>query len=327
MNRTTFRRRIPTSRKLRMLAAAAIAALALSACGGGGGSGGRGLSGPGPSTSGPSTPDTSTPDTSTPGPSTPDTSTPAVSTLAPSLTAEGVTAVVEYDTANSAASLSIKKGSTVWTDSPTDVQAAPTGWASETRLDAAAATATERFRVVAKIASATDGDYLAYGYWNGIPLDGVDDYKPFYYGQTPYTGNVAEQTGSATYNGGATGVYRTSSDTSAINGRFTANAAVYLSIGGDPAAVRMQISLSNIATLTSAGSAGPTLDNLTTGLFAATITDSSFTRPSGSHWGGQFFGPSGALPTGIAGWFENQLARNTVTNASVFLNGTFGAKR
>ena len=32
------------------------------------------------------------------------------------------------------------------------------------------------------------------------------DFKPFYHGKTPYTGNGEEQTGSAAYTGGATGV-------------------------------------------------------------------------------------------------------------------------
>ena len=142
-----------------MLAAAAISALALSACGGGGG---------------------------------------GSNTTGPSLTAGGVTAVVEYDTTNSAASLSVKKGSTVWTESPAtaDVQAAPTGWASETRLNAAAATATERFRVVAIIASDSDKDYLAYGYWNRIPLDDLGDYKPFYYGAMPYYRRYRQMAGA-----------------------------------------------------------------------------------------------------------------------------------
>ena len=115
---------------------------------------------------------------------------------------------MDYDTTSSAVSLSVTKGDTEWTDIPTsaDVQAAPSGWVSKTRLNAPAATASERFRVVAKIDSATDNDDLAYGYWSRVPLESPDDFKPFYHGKTPYTGNGEEQTGSAAYTGGATGV-------------------------------------------------------------------------------------------------------------------------
>ncbi len=302
MDRTLFDRRIPASHKPRMLAAAALTALALSACGGGGGGTGTGTSGP-------------------------------------SLTAGGVTAGVEYDTTSSEPSLSIKKGSTAWDASPpdADVQAAPSGWASSTRINAATGSETERFRVVAKIASASDEDYLAYGYWNRHPLDNLDDYQPFYYGKTPYTGNVVEQTGGpVTYTGGATGVYQTdtSDDATAVAGRFTADVSISASFGGNSEAASLRLGMSNIVTRTSAGTAaGPELNDILNivGLRATNVKDASFTgigNTSAVRWGGYFYGPSGANPSGITGWFEKLYTTfRDGSSGGVFLNGAFGAKK
>ncbi len=299
MDRTIFDRRIPASHKLRMLAAAALTALALSACGGGGGGGGTGTSGP-------------------------------------SLTAGGVTAGVEYDTASSAPSLSIKKGSTAWEASPpaADVQAAPSGWASSTRINADSGSETERFRVVAKIASASDDDYLAYGYWNRHPLDDLDDYKPFYYGKTPYTGNVVERTGSVTYTGGATGVYQTDANvgTTAVAGRFTADVTLTVSFGTTSSeAPGLRLGMSNIATRTSAGTAtGPELSDIASTDLTATATAPSFTGTGaniGARWGGQFYGPSSGVPTGIVGWFKTVSAVYAGSTKTAVLHGTFGAKK
>ncbi len=301
MDRTLFDRRIPASHKPRMLAAAASTALALSACGGGGGGGGGGTG-----------------------------------TSGPSLTAGGVTAGVEYDTTNSEPSLSIKKGSTVWDESPpdADVQAAPSGWASSTRIDKATGSETERFRVVAKIASASDEDYLAYGYWNRVPLESLDGYRPFYYGKTPYTGNVVERTGFVTYTGGATGVYQTSergSAGTAVAGRFTADVTLTASFGNSSDVPKLLFGITNIATRTSDGMAsGPELSDIASTQLSATATASSFTGTggnSGARWGGQFYGPSSGVPTGIAGWFKTVSAIYAGETETALLHGTFGAKK
>ena len=331
-------------------AAALAAAMALSACGGGGGPGAPGSSqslGVGnPGGGGPGAPGSSqSPGVGNPGggPGAPGSSqSPRVGNpggggglrgLAPSLTAGGVTASVEYTTQPA---LSVKKGSTVWTDNPAaagDVQAAPTGWASETKLNAASGSETERFRAVAKIASASDEDYLAYGYWNRAPLDSLDDYKPFYYGATPYKGNVVEQAGDATYKGGATGIYRTdtSRGATAVDGRFTANVSISVNFGHDSAGTaRLRFGMSGIRTLTSAGAAGPTLNDTVSGYFSAWTTRPGFTGEGltvDSRWGGQFFGPSGGKPTGIAGWVEKLRAEVKNSTNYVVLRGVFGAKR
>ena len=279
-----------------MLAAAAMAALALSACGGGGGGGSGG--GGGPLTSG------------------------------PSLTAGGVTARVSW---TGGPVLTISRGGAEWTGSPVpgDIQAAPSGWYSSTRLNSSHA-ATERFRLVAEIDSASDEDYLAYGYWNRIPLDSLDDFKPFYYGSMPYTGNVRRQTGSARYTGGATGVYRLNGAT-AVAGRFTADVAINVSFGLNTEPASLQFGMSNFATRTSAGTAaGPAVDGTGSRALIAEAAGSSFTGTGsfgGARWGGRFFGPSGAHPTGIAGWFEKLRAEVKNSTNYVVLRGVFGAKR
>ncbi len=284
-----------------MLAAAAMAALALSACGGGGGGGGSG----GPVVSG-------------------------GGGLAPSLTAGGVTARVSWA---GGPVLTISKGGTEWIGAvdDADTQAPPSGWNSVTRTDNGE-NPTARFRLVAKINSANDEDYLAYGYWNRVPLDGLDDFKPFYYGHTPYTGNVRQQTGTATYTGGATGVYQLNPapGSTAANGRFTGDVTINVSFGSNTEAASLQFGMSNIATRNSAGTAaGPSVSDTGSRALIAEATGSSFTgtgSTTGSRWGGRFFGPGSGKPTGIAGWFEKLRATDSSSN-SVILYGVFGAKR
>ena len=296
MYRTMFCRRNPASRRLRMLAAAAMAALALSACGGGGG-GGSGNSGGG-----------------------------ATEVLGRSPSAGGVKAYLTHDGTNQGITIA-KDGR--WSHPPSTVQPAPAGWVAATKQNKPGDAATELFRAVGKIADADDEDYLLYGYWNRLPLTQLSDYKPFYYGKTPYAGKVVEQTGDATYTGGATGVYRTDT-TTAVAGRFTADVTITATFDvGDAKSASLRFGMSNIATLTSAGAAGPSLDDTSATALNARTTGSSFTGTganSGSRWAGQFYGPSGGVPTGIAGWFEGVLASGTVSGYGL-LTGTFGAKK
>ncbi len=290
---------IPVSDKLRMLAAAAVAALALSACGGGGGTG----------------------------------------TLGPSLTAGGVTAGVEYDTTNSEPSLSIKKGETAWTHSPptADVQAVPNhehdpsdDWATLTRINATTGSEKERFRVVANIESASDVNYLAYGYWNRVPLDSLDDYKPFYYGANPYDGNVQELTESRTviYYGGATGVYR-EHDATEVAGRFTANVRIRVDFNPDsnPA---FNFRLKDIRSRTSDGSGAGQSKNTFVSVFNGNIEGPSghvFTDEDDPEFRltVQFLGYSGFVPIGVVGTFS-YLTGDIGGEEVVALFGVYGAR-
>ncbi len=288
-----------------MLAAAAVAVLALSACGGSGGGGGTGI-------------------------------------LAPSLTAGGVTAAITHT--GSLQKITITKGGTVWTDDPSGFdEEEPTShggwvWETDTKLNAPAATATERFRAVGTIASATDDDYLLYGYWAREPANVNDhlymrDYKPFYYGKKPYTGNVQGQTGRVTYRGGATGVAQetdTAGDGSRVVGRFGIDAAVIVDFGSNTEAPELELRFvpDSFDLYYTDGSSGPNISGMD-GVPEATATGPSFYSPGDSSgfkvWGGQFFGPSGSAPTGVAGWFRN--LRTVGGSKGFLLHGTFAAKK
>ena len=176
------------------------------------------------------------------------------------------------------------------------MQAAPTGWSTHTRLNAPAATATERFRVLTKLASADDQDYLAYGYWNRIPLNDLGDYKPFYYGKTPYTFKIRKVQGTGNFEGGATGVYVTGKDdsTTSVAGRFTADVSIKVIYGDHDDDALVSFDIKNVVTRKSDGTgAGPTLNQANSVELQATVSDPSFTAPgfaSTASWGGHFYG-------------------------------------
>ena len=161
------------------------------------------------------------------------------------------------------------------------------------------------------------------------PVDSLDDFKPFYYGKMPYTGNVRRQTGSAAYAGGATGVYRLNGGT-AVNGRFTADVSITANFGSNTDAAALKLRMSNFATRISAGTAaGPEIESALSSLLIADAAGSSFTGTGSftGKWGGRFFGPSGGKPTGIAGWFEKVRAEVASSTNFVVLRGVFGAKK
>ncbi|MYJ77488.1 MAG: hypothetical protein F4047_04885 [Caldilineaceae bacterium SB0670_bin_27] len=294
MDRSIFHRRIPASHKLRMLAAASFAALALSACGGGGGGG-------------------------------------ETSTLGQSPSARGVTAAISFSTAPV---VRVTKGGVFWVHRPDTVQGEPTGWKAVTYLEKPKTSAeNELFRAVAYKAAEKDEDYLVYGYWNRLPLAALNDYEPFYYGKTPYTGNVVERTGEVTYSGGATGVYqfKPSTGSTTVDGRFSANVVITVAFGMNTEKAGLRFAMSGIETLTSAGAMGPGLDDVTSGTLRASASGRNFTGDgtnAGATWGGQFYGPTGADPTGIAGWFKTLRAGITGDPSNfALLHGTFGTRR
>lgn len=305
--RLRFRRLFAVSESVRGRGAlrplAVLFALCLGACGGGGG---------GTATGGPS---------SAGGGGT-------VQTRQPSLTAGGVTAHISY---SGTANISIRKGSQPWTHIPNHLLAAPStaGWTAATRLNDLPADATERFYAVTDIGSATDNDYLAYGYWSknkpaSLSLD-ADDFRSFFYGNTLYTGNVAGlpiTNTAVTYTGGAAGVYRILGTDS--YGHFQANIELR-ALFGEGGSIRA--TLSDISVMSSS----PAFNFREEG-FDAKLSGSSFTGTgptSGSSWGGKFFGPSGgdATPTGVAGWFESLTSTETGSDRKASLNGSFAANR
>ena len=289
-----FCRRVPASRKLRTLAAAAAAALALSACGGGGGSSG--------SSGGPT------------------------STLGRSPTAGGVTASLTHDGTNQ--NIVIKKGGTEWTEVAHNRGLEPSGWKRVTRLNAHRDMGpTERFYAVGRIASSTDQDYLLYGYWASLPIDKLDDYKPFYYGKTPYTGNVLALTGTVTYSGGAAGVYQEEGDSTQARGDFTSDNAKF-TVTFSATGAMAQLILRDMEAYTDEVTIGPEFGASATGQFKITGASFAGTHASnGSTWGGQFYGPSSATPTGVLGWFKSLRVWSSGAGKWHRLYGVFGGKR
>ncbi len=291
MIQTTFRGRIPASRGLRMLAVAAMAALALSACGGGGGGGSAGegpvVSGGGGGGGG------------------------AVF----GLTAEGVRLDIR-EGGGGAAVVNVSEGNVSWAFTPNHALAAPSsgGWAAVTKVNPDPV--THRFHGVTDIASFEDADYLAYGHWAenfGKPTE-RPDFKPFYYGNMPYTGNIPTTTSTANYAGGAAGIYETG--TPGKWGYFRSDISLTANFGTG----KVTGTLSNFSIL-SVLSPAFNFSNVT--MSAATISGGSFTA---ADWGGRFFGPSGAAPTGAAGWFDGLTSAESGGSGSAKLYGTFGAK-
>ena len=294
-----LRHHVSAPRKLAMLAAAAAVALGLSACGGGGG-GGTATGGSG---GGPSGPSGGGSPTSTGG-------------KTPSLTAGGVRLHLQEGGGGSVF-VNVSEGDVSWADTPTHVLAAPSsgGWTAVTKVNPVPV--THRFHGVTDIASFTDADYLAYGHWAenfGKPTE-RPDFKPFYYGNKPYTGSVPASTATATYTGGAAGIYETG--TPGTWGYFRSDISLSANFGTG----KITGTLSNFSIL-SVLSPSFNFSNVTTE--AATISDGSFTQ---TLWGGRFFGPSGAAPTGAAGWFEGLTSAESGGTGSATLHGSFAAQK
>ena len=290
-----FQHHVSAPRKLVMLAAAAAVALGLSACGGGGGGSGAGPSGP----SGGGSP-TSTP-ASTGG-------------KTPSLTAGGVRLLIQ-EGAGGVANLNVAEGNVSWGTTPNHALSAPTGWRAVSKVNPSPV--THRFHAVTDIASFADADYLAYGHWaaNFSSPTEKPDFKPFFYGNKLYTGNVPASTPTATYTGGAAGIYETG--TPGTWGYFSS--AISLSANFGTGKVTATLSGFSIVT---ALSPSFSFSNVTTE--AATISGGSFTQ---TLWGGRFFGPSGAAPTGAAGWFEGLTSAESGGTGSATLHGSFAAQK
>ena len=302
-----FRHHVSAPRKLAMLAAAAAVALGLSACGGGGGGGtatGGGGTATGGSGGGPSGPSGGGGPTST-------------AQKEPSLTAGGVTVGVR-DGGGGSFGITITKGGTPWTVTANNQLAAPTGWTAVTRLNSGNTGSSHRFHVVHDIASLSDADYLAYGHWSAnfpSPPAEKPDFESFFYGKLPYTGNVPASTPTATYTGGAAGIYKTG--TPGAWGYFKSDISLEANFGTG----KVTATLSGFGVV-SALSPSFSFSDVT--MSAATISGSSFTA---ADWGGRFFGPAGAAPTGAAGWFENLVSQQHGGTGSATLYGSFAANK
>jgi len=273
-----------------MLAVAALAALALAACGGGGGGG----SGGGPVVSGGGG---------------------GGGTRGPSLTAGGVTVSLLDGGAKTV--IAINEGNVGWADQPNHRLAAPgAGWIVNTRLNPGSPR-THRFHVATDATSYTDADYLLYGHWaaNFSSPTAKPDFQAIYYGNKLWTGSVPSGTATATYTGGAAGIYKTG--TPGTYGYFRSAISLSANFGTG----NVTGTLSGFSILTALG---PAFSFSDVTLSAAKISGNRFTH---ADWGGRFYGPSGAAPTGAAGWFEDLTSAQSGGTGSATLYGSFGAQK
>ena len=166
-----------------------------------------------------------------------------------------------------------------------------------------------------------DADYLDFGYWVNTDDSGDDtEYmvNTFYRGEESY-GDVMGVAGSATYKGGAAGLYTKRALTPGGDGdvtaagRFTADAELTANFGGTSVAADDQDSISgkiknfmddgmmiDAAWLVELNKIQGATFNTSVGTFSGTTT--------GGTWRGSFYGDAGEenanpLPTGVAGEF------------------------
>ncbi len=195
-----------------------------------------------------------------------------------------------------------------------------------------------------------DVDYLSFGYWfqTTTASDGTKTYgvNPFYKGSQPYNEvslSGSNVTGTATYNGKATGMYSlktfgSGSATVSDAGQFTADARLTASFGGDDVAANKKYTIEgNITDFRDADGGQISGGGWNVELMKASIAsngaigsagDASAQTTGGGEWNGMLYGNPGlsaedatrAYPTGVAGEFNAHLGNGHVI-------GAFGATR
>ena len=174
-----------------------------------------------------------------------------------------------------------------------------------------------------------DPDYLAFGYWNKVAIESLaDDVTPFYYGSTPYAGNVQALSGSATYTGAAAGGYehrtydQNTGKPSSTYGHFTAAVSLNAFFGGEDGMSTIDGMVDTFVLVAQEGD-NPLVGDWGVMLKRTEVTGQSFMGgTNGGHWNGAFFGPSdeGQLPSGVAGGFDAEFDNGAV-------KGAYGATR
>ena len=190
----------------------------------------------------------------------------------------------------------------------------------------------------------SDDDYLHYGFWlkNTTDKDGkltYNEVETFAGASIPTSGAVNAVTGTATYNGGATGVYvknvvdSTGTVESSTSGHFTADATLTASFGGDDVAINDQFKLNGMIErfILSGGEA-----NNWTAVLAGDITQTEGTAMGTAKGGSPFNdgsfdaifhgstddgdGNPTAQPSSVVGEFNSFFTDGSVA-------GAFGARR
>ena len=195
----------------------------------------------------------------------------------------------------------------------------------------------------------TDRDFISFGWWLQEPTSANGSYSFQYYanGSQPFAAPTAVATGSATYNGRASGKYVAqeigdAGVTGGMAGIFTAAATLNANfsptantisgrihdiVGEDGAMTDWEVTLNrkslgaegNLANaFPSAGQPNPALPRFDGA--TATMGD----QTAHGDWAGQFFGNTpripNAYPTGVGGTFQ-------ADNEAVSIAGAFGARR
>ena len=193
---------------------------------------------------------------------------------------------------------------------------------------------TLRVGFFTNIESASDTDWLAGGIWLYVPdnVSGPSDieFGAFMDGNQPFTsGNIDGLTGSATYNGAATGLYTDGGASEEAVGYFEADVALTAEFGEATTPGSISGTVSEILL----DDDEEPLDDLEIMLETATITDDAdggfftgdVTAPDApadfrGRWGGQFFGNGSTHPTTVGGTFGG-----TSITADTSFVGAFGA--
>ena len=183
-----------------------------------------------------------------------------------------------------------------------------------------------------------DQDYMVFGAWLTVPDDadnGEHRIGVFYDGMREYGTVGVDLEGTATYTGGAAGVYR---DRTA-SGMFTADATLTADFGDETAQGMLSGRIDNfrnsngvfLGTDTAASPNDPATggendwvvtltgaaDNTSTGTVtgAGVAGSADGVAWTGGEWTAQFYGTSGSTPSGVAGQFRAMSAERGVVGA------------
>ncbi len=183
-------------------------------------------------------------------------------------------------------------------------------------------------------AGTPDTDYLAGGVWLLVPDDrtSADDYAfgAFVDGNDTFSqSNITALQGTATYEGGATGVYSEKTAESTAIGYFNGDVELTANFGGTSELGTISGSITNfevdgeseVGTL-NLGTAN--IGSQDSGFFKGSVTGSDAERMYVGNWGGQFFGngESDGKPGSVGGTFGGHS-----TDDAVNFVGAFGAHK
>ena len=117
------------------------------------------------------------------------------------------------------------------------------------------------------------------------------------------------------------------------DGGFTAEVEMTVSFGQSDEAASLDWTMRSFNTHASAGAVKAEITDTDFGTLLTRAAGPGFTGTDarGNKWGGRFYGPSGGVPTGVAGWFQGLYVglRHADHQQGDFvrLSGSFGAEK